>query len=442
MINRWLFKHIDNSQLIIFRVFFGLLIACESFGAMLTGWVKITLVEPKFTFSFIGLEWLQPLPGNGMYLYFAVMGCLGLCVMLGYKYRWSIIGFTILWSGVYFMQKASYNNHYYLLIILCAMMSFLPANGYFSLDAKHNPSTIKYSMPQWCRYVIIIQMAIVYTYAAVAKMYPDWLDTAVVEILLGGKKHYYAIGDLLQQKPVHYVVAYGGLLFDLLIVPLLLWKHTRKWAFMVSVFFHLFNSIVFQVGIFPYMSIALCVFFFEPRTIRNIFLKKKPFYNEEFIAIPKYKRLLLGVFALHFIVQLILPLRHWMIKDDVLWTEEGHRLSWRMMLRSKSGRVQFKVINKENGEHIPIKLETFLSPKQRSLVRTKPDVIWQFSQRLKAFFEEKGIAISVFVECNVSVNKKPYQKLIDSNIDLADVKWDAFQHSPWILPSKQVLIYE
>ena len=184
MINRWLFKHIDNSQLIIFRVFFGLLIACESFGAMLTGWVKITLVEPKFTFSFIGLEWLQPLPGNGMYLYFAVMGCLGLCVMLGYKYRWSIIGFTILWSGVYFMQKASYNNHYYLLIILCAMMSFLPANGYFSLDAKHNPSAIKYSMPQWCRYVIIIQMAMVYTYAAVAKMYPDWLDTTVVEILL------------------------------------------------------------------------------------------------------------------------------------------------------------------------------------------------------------------------------------------------------------------
>ncbi|WP_316930169.1 HTTM domain-containing protein [Leeuwenhoekiella sp. MAR_2009_132] len=36
-------------------------------------------------------------------------------------------------------------------------------------------------------------------------------------------------------------------------------------------------------------------------------------------------------------MQLELPLRHWIIKDDVLWTEEGHRLSWRMMLRSKGG---------------------------------------------------------------------------------------------------------
>ena len=82
MLNRSLFKHIDNSALIIFRVFFGLLITLESFGAIATGWVRQTLIEPEFTFSFIGLEWLQPLPGMWMYVYFCIMGIFGIGVML------------------------------------------------------------------------------------------------------------------------------------------------------------------------------------------------------------------------------------------------------------------------------------------------------------------------------------------------------------------------
>ena len=110
-----LFKRIDNAPLIIFRIFFGLLLAAESFGAIATGWVRRVFVDAQFTFSHIGMEWLQPLPGNGMYFYFVVMGISGILVMLGYRYRLSLLTFTILWAGVYFMQKSSYNNHYYLL---------------------------------------------------------------------------------------------------------------------------------------------------------------------------------------------------------------------------------------------------------------------------------------------------------------------------------------
>jgi len=47
------FQPVDNASLIIFRIFFGFLMACESFGAIITGWVKNVLINPKFTFSFI-----------------------------------------------------------------------------------------------------------------------------------------------------------------------------------------------------------------------------------------------------------------------------------------------------------------------------------------------------------------------------------------------------
>lgn len=35
-----IYKNIDNSPLILFRILFGFLVAAESFGAILTGWVK------------------------------------------------------------------------------------------------------------------------------------------------------------------------------------------------------------------------------------------------------------------------------------------------------------------------------------------------------------------------------------------------------------------
>ncbi|NNK72763.1 MAG: HTTM domain-containing protein [Flavobacteriaceae bacterium] len=435
MIDRFLFRHIDNSALIVFRIAFGLLIFLEAIGAILTGWVKRTMIDPQFTFSFIGFDWLQPLPGYGMYVYYVIMGVFGLFVMLGYKYRFSIIAYTILWAGTYFMQKSSYNNHYYLLVLLCMIMAILPANRWASLDAKFNPKIKEISMPNWCSWILILQMWIVYTYASIAKMYPDWLDTSVVELLLRGKAHYYIIGDLMQQKWFHYFIAYSGLLFDLLVIPLLLLKPTRKFAFLASIFFHLFNSIVFQVGIFPYMSLALCMFFFPPAAIRSIFLKKKPAFNEQKMQLPSLRNVAYIAAAVYFMIQIALPLRHWFIRDNVLWTEEGHRLSWRMMLRSRSGTASYRVVDSKTNTVTHINMTKYLSEKQKNLASTRPDIIWQFAQHLKADYKTKGQDVSVYVNCSVSVNGRPYQKLIDPNVDLASVKWDPFRHSDWILPS-------
>ena len=435
MLSQFLFKKIDNAQLVVFRVFYGLLVSAECYGAIATGWVRRTLVEPEFTFSFIGFEWLQPLPGNGMYIYFAVMGTLGLLIALGLKYRFSALAFAVLWSGVYLMQKTSYNNHYYLLMLLAYIMAFLPANRDASLDAKLNPKLRSQTMYNWIRWIIILQLFIVYTYASVAKLYADWLDFSMIEVLMSSKKDYYVIGDLLQEKWVHKIIAIFGICFDLLIVPALLWKPTRKIAFVLSIFFHLFNSIVFQIGIFPYLSLAFTVFFFEPQTIRNIFLKTKKIIPETKIIIPKTKNVVLTVLGIYFLFQLILPLRHHFFKDDVLWTEEGHRLSWRMMLRSRGGRITYKVVNSQTKDTTKINLNDYLTKKQQRRVACYPDFIWQFAQRLKKEYAEQGEEIQVFVENKVKINQNPYQQFIDPNVDLANVPWKHFAHNDWILPS-------
>jgi len=435
MINKFLFKSIDNSALIVFRIIFGLLCFLESVGAIFTGWITNTLVEPKFTFSFIGFEWLQPLPGNGMYFYYAIMGAFALCVMLGYKYRFSIIAFTLMWSATYLMQKSSYNNHYYLLILLSSIMVFMPANRYASIDASQNPNIIKTAMPQWCKWVFVVQLFIVYTYASVAKLYPDWLDTTVVELLMRSKNNYPIVGELLQQKVVHYLLTYGGILFDGLIIPLLLFKPTRKAMFFISIGFHLFNAVVFQIGIFPFLSLAFSLFFFEAKTIRNLFLKNKPFYNEGTVFIPKYKKTIIALFSIYFIIQIGLPLRHHFIQDNVLWTEEAHRLSWRMMLRIKNGSTAFTVENKKTGKRFIVKQNHYLTSKQKRAASTKPDVMWQFAQRLKKEYKLKGQDISVYVQSKISVNGRAFKPFINPKVDLASVEWQHFKHSDWILKS-------
>lgn len=437
MLNQLLFKRVDNSSLIVFRIFFGILVACECYGAILTGWVKRTLIDPQFTFNFIGLDWLQPLQGNGMYIYFLVMGTLGIMIAIGYKYRFAVLSFTLLWTAVYLMQKTAYNNHYYLLILVSGFMCFFPANRYCSLDVKLNPSKKQNHMPNWVKWTIVLQLFIVYTYASVAKMYGDWLDFGMIKILMAGKADYLLIGDLLQEPWLHKIVGICGILFDLLLVPALLWKPTRKWAFFASIFFHLFNAIVFQIGIFPFLSLAFTVFFFEPQTIRNIFLKSKTVYTEGEPENPSYKSIILLGFGIYFLVQLLLPIRHYFIKDHVLWTEEGHRLSWRMMLRSRSGKANFKIVNNENGNFTFANLDQYLTKKQSPKVAAYPDFAWQFAQYLKKEHAKRGEDISVFaVDSRISINGRPYLPFLDPKVDLAKEEWNHLEHHEWILPSQ------
>lgn len=426
------YKKIDNSPLIVFRIFFGLLLAAESFGSMITGWIRNVFVEPELHFQHIGFEWLVPLEGNGMYYYYALMGVFGLLIMFGYKYKWSVAAFALMWTGVYLMQKTAYNNHYYLLILVCLIMLFLPANRYASVDVRQNPQTKSLSMPVWCSWVMILQMAIVYFYATLHKFYPDWLDGTFTGLLFENRTQLPIVKEIFSAKWFHIFIAYMGIVFDGLVIPMLLWKRTRNLALIASLVFHLFNSIVLQIGIFPYFALSFAVFFYEPETIRKIFLRKKAVFVESGNSYEN-QRFLKYFFVPFFVIQMILPIRHYFIKGDVLWTDEGHRLSWRMMLRSRSGYVNFMVEDKTTGERINYKLNDKIKEKQLRFVSAHADGIWQMAQHIKKEYDEQGKDVAVYADAMVSINGRPHKKFIDESVDLAAEKWNHFKHHNWIL---------
>lgn len=425
MIKKWLSQNIDNSGLVIFRILLGLLIVAESFGAILLGWVEAVFIQSKFTFNFIGFDFLQFLHGEKMYLYFFVMGIFGLLITFGLFYRLVMTVFTLLWTTVYLIQKESYNNHYYFLILICIIMIFLPANGKLSLDAKLFPKIKQTKIPRWMPYLLLFQLAILYFYAAIAKLYPDWLDGTFSKILLNGITQRQFLLDIFNQKWFLLFYAYAGILFDLLIMPALLWKKTRKLAILASFGFHLFNAYSLKIGIFPFLALSFIVLLYDSIPLK--FLNNK----EEIPTTTNFNtKFFLVFFVPFFIVQLLMPLRHHFIKGDVLFTEEGHRLAWRMMLRERKGTLNIKVVDKKTGLTRYHNYASELTPKQVKLLSNSPDIIWQYCQKLK---NEAKNPISIFVECEVSINRRPYYKLINEKTDMATAEFDYFGHNEWVL---------
>ena len=435
---------ICSAPLALFRVGFGLLLFLEGMGAVLTGWVKNAFITPNFTFSFIPFfPWLQPLPGDGMLYYYLVMGALGVLVMLGLFYRPAILGYFVLWTVAYWMQKTNYNNHYYLLVLLTGIAVFLPANTYFSLDVARGAVSRRELVPQWTSWIFILLLWIVYSYAAAAKIQPDWLEARPIKIWFSRKGDTFLVGPLLLTDWFPYVVAYGGILFDGLIIPAIWWAKTRKLALVGALFFHLFNSLVFQIGIFPYLMLFMSVFFFEPIQVKKFFFSKEEdtatddlhsYYTQQM----PYKRWVMPVMIIFFSCMLLLPLRHHLYPGNVNWTEEGHRMSWRMMLRSKTGKASFMVELPDGTQinHLP---QWDLTPKQAMAMSTRPDMVWQYAQYLKKHYQEKGHEeVIIYADVWASLNGRPLQQLIDPEVDLAEEPWHYFRSHDWILPFQDI----
>lgn len=422
---KYLSEYIDNLGLVIFRILLGLLIASESFGAILLGWVDTIFIKSKFTFNFIGFDFLQLLHGEKMYGYFFLMGILGLFIAIGFFYRFSMILFTIMWTGVYLAQKESYNNHYYFLVLVGIIMSFLPANGKLSVDSKLFPKLRATEIPRWMPFLLLFQLTILYFYAAIAKLYPDWLDGTFSRILLNGITQRQFLLDIFNQKWFYLFYAYAGILFDFLIIPALFWKRTRVVAIIASFVFHLSNSFALKIGIFPFLSLSFIVLIIDSNAFN--FILKKQLEPKKYSFNPKWY---LWFFVPFFIIQLLLPIRHYFIKGDVLFTEEGHRLAWRMMLRERRGELKIKIVDSKTELFKYYDYESELTSTQVKTLKHSPDLIWQYCQRIKKKYNEP---IAIFVESKVSVNRRTLATLIDENADMTQVPFHYFQHNDWIV---------
>ncbi|MUP46433.1 HTTM domain-containing protein [Gramella sp. BOM4] len=442
-IQHYLNKNTEAAPLAVFRLFFGIMMFASILRFWLNGWIEKLYIAPKFFFSYYGFEWVKPL-GNYTYLLFLVCGISALLVAAGYKYRLAIITFFLSFTYIELMDKTTYLNHYYFISILSFLMIFLPANRYFSVDAARKPELRFQYIPRWCVDSIKLLLGIVYFYAGLAKINSDWLFRAMpLKIWLPSKYDLPFLGDLMQQEWVHYAFSWSGMLYDLFIPFLLLWKRTRLFAFLMVIVFHVLTRVLFPIGMFPYIMIVSALIFFDPSVHRRIlaFISRifrigmaKFDTGRKYIFSATRRQIILPVISVFFLVQLLFPWRYLLYPGELFWTEEGFRFSWRVMLMEKAGYAQFKIVDGKTGRRFYVDNSDFLTPFQEKQMAFQPDFILQYAHFLAEHFRKDGHEnIEVYVENYVALNGRKSRPYIDPEVNLLNFA-DSFKHKTFILP--------
>lgn len=427
------------APLVTFRLLFGGLMATGAFRFMASGWIERLYGEPEFFFKFYGFEWVSALSVTGMYWVYGTMGLSALGIMLGLFYRWSALIFWLSFTYTELIDVTNYLNHYYLVCLLGFMLIFLPAHRRFSLDVWRKPSLRVEKVPGWCIYIIMLQVGLVYFFAGLAKLNPDWLLRAMpLAIWLPTKADWPLIGPLFAQTWAAYAFSWTGALYDLTIPFLLLNRRTRPVAYLAVIVFHGLTKLLFNIGLFPFIMIFNTLIFF-PVATHEKWLGKLGYGKElpgRYLVFPKGQMSLFRAGLLfYFALQLLLPLRHICYPGNVLWTEEGYRFAWRVMLVEKTGQATFTVRDPRTGRQSEINNSDFLTTYQEKQMAIQPDLILQYAHHLAEVFQRQYRIPNpeVTVDCFVAINGRSSRRLIDPDLNLADTE-DSLLPKSWILP--------
>lgn len=438
MLNK-LFKPVDIAPLIFFRVVVGFLMTLEMIGEVVTDY-NADYFHPEFHFSYMFFEWLEPWPPFWMHLHFLFNILMGIFVTIGLFYRFSAAMLFLGTSSAFLMEKSVYINHTYLYCLTAFLMIFIPANRAWSMDVKRKPSLEQPSVPAWTVWTLVFQISVVYFFAGLAKLNPDWLAGKPLMYWLPAKHHYYIYGPLLAQSWLPYLMSWGGAAFDILIVPLMLWPKTRRYAFFASVFFHITNVSIFGIGTFPWYSMAMTALFFPPSTFRRIRIlhRKLPPYvpiNYAITLRPAYRKTVSLFIGLYVLVQIMVPLRQYFYPvGNPSWTEDGHNFSWHMMLRAKWGTVHYIVTDPDSGEEWREDPRTYVTEHQYRRMIGKPEMILELAHHIADKYREKGYEkVEVYADCKLQFNGRSPRPFIDTTVNLAAEERSLF-HYRWVLP--------
>jgi vitamin K-dependent gamma-carboxylase len=423
---------VDVASLAAFRALFGAMMFLGVVRFAARGWIRDFYLTPTHFFTYPGLGWVRPLPAPAMYALFALMGvaALGLCV--GWRTRASALVFALAFTYVELIDKTLYLNHYYLVSLLSFLLVALPAGAAFSLDARRDPSPARATMPAWMLWLLRAQLGMVYFFAGVAKLNPDWLLRAEpLHTWLLARTDMPVLGPLFRYRATAFGFSYAGLLFDLFVAFALCHRRARPYAYAAVVLFHGLTAWLFRIGIFPWVMMVCTTVFFDPSWPRRwVNAPRRPPRDDP--PATASRGLLLA--TVYLAAQALLPFRYLLYPGNTLWTEQGFRLSWRVMLTEKSGDVEFRVRDPRTGQRWTVPPTDFLTPSQARMMATVPDMVVQAAGMVRDDFARRGHpGVVVTAEAFASLNGHPARRLIDPAVDLGRER-DSLAPKPWITP--------
>ena len=427
---------------------FGTILCVSSARFLWNGWVDRFYVQPTFFFKYWGFEWVRVLPEPWMTVLYGAMTLLAAFVALGFLYRVSIVALFLVFTYVELTDVTNYLNHYYLVSLLALLMCFLPLHRAFSVDARLSPRQAPATVPAWMLYLFRFQVGVVYFYAGIAKLQPDWLIHAQpLGIWLASRTETPLIGSLLTLPVMPHVVSWAGFLNDTLVVPFLLWKKSRPYAFATVFVFHICTHLLFTIGVFPFLMVSGATLFFEPDWPRRVaaWLGSRgrvpvatPTARTKPATVGRWSTPVACCVVVYCVIQIAMPLRAFAYPGDVLWHEQGMRYSWSVMVREKNGSITYRVRWRDAEREVQVPPSKYLTSHQEREMSGQPDLILQLAHRIAGDFRSRGYEnVEVRADALVSLNGRHAAPMIDPEVDLARQP-DTLALMSWIEPRPKV----
>lgn len=407
-LGQYLGAPVDAAGLRAFRVSFGLVAAAAALRFIAKGWVDSQYVAPAYHFAYPGFGFVRAWPGAGMHVHFALLALAGLGLAAGRHARACACALALGWTYVELIDRAYFLNHYYL---ACSLAWLL---------ALTLPNTCRWQRqaPRWVLFALRAQVACVYVFAGLAKLNADWLLRAQpLRIWLAARSDVPVpwIGGLLASPESAFVASWAGALFDLAIVPLLVWRRTRAPACAFAFAFHVSTGWLLPIGMFPWIMLSALALWLDGRWIPQLTAA-----GEAGSARPQ--RWAAAACALYLGLQLIVPLHQQLCVRNGVWTSAGIDFAWRVMLAEKSGSVAFRTPAGPAPRLAP------LTAQQAAALACDPRLIASYARELGA-----RAHTPIYADAFCALNGRPAQRLIARQVDLAQPQLP----SGWVLPLLQ-----
>jgi vitamin K-dependent gamma-carboxylase len=432
---------VDPASLNFFRVAFGVLLLAEITRYFAYDWIADHYLKPELLFKYYGFEWVTLWPGDGLYWHFGAMGLFAAMLALGFLYRIAAVGLFLCFAYVFLLEQANYLNQYYLVLCVAFLLCFLPAHRGWSVDARLGLTSGPAVVPRWSIWALRLQFELVLVYAGLVKINGDWLRGEPLGLWLSEEAGLPLVGSWLRLSGVSVTAAWAVVLLHLAGAILLLRRRSRFPVFIVYVAFHLTSSLLFHLGLFPWLTLAGMLMFFDPEWPKQAWSR----LDSRTPAVPP--RALTGssmsrpgvvtytCLSVFFALQLLVPWRFVLYPGHVAWTGEGEWFAWRMKLDDKRADARFIVIDQDSGRRWDIDPIDRLRSRQVLVMAARPDMIVQFARHLEAVWIKRegvrDVQVRALVMC--SLNGRPAAPLIDPEIDLTTVS-QTLKAQEWVIP--------
>lgn len=433
-ISNFLYRPNSTLSISVLRITFGFFVMWQAYNKGIRIFTGTAMDGFEFKYPFFG--WVHGSPEYAGILAVAWFVA-GLLFAAGFLFR--VTGpfcfFITLYS--YLIAADRYLNHEYMELIFLLLLSLSPAHYRLSVDSYI--WKLPKLAPNYHLFALKVQTEIILVYAGLVKINYDWLHLQPLSNWLAAKSELVFFGSVWLHSWGVAIGAYGIIVLHILGAPLMFWKKTRLPVFLVYSAFHIINSQIFPIDIFPWMTIACSTLFFNADWPAQMLVAAKRVFKIRQVSIDghpattvmrsSYRVSFLdmsmsGIFLIWLVTQILLPIRCLFYLGNVDWTGEGSRFSWRMMLESRSCPVlNFVLIDPNTQKLIFADLKAMMPQKKQLLfVCREPDQVLQTAVRLKEIYTKEALlsdSTEVHAYILRSLNYRKPSLYVDPKRDLA-----------------------